>query len=238
MGSGSNHDGPFYFSHMAVQGSEGEVRGPDREEQLPWRKCDDCGQKEWHFQLARYGLGIPRTLDRKLFTSYHALSLEEFDVMLQHFPVTDEVRRTLLPGTRIGNPSYELITAPYDFVSEVSMFVSERTLDGVRARGVQVDAVPVNVISSRKRPIPNYYYIIPRIAAIMDPEWLKIEKVQCWRCGNWWLKPDLRLPKIVLDCNGRVMRSRWPDRSGVVYSSDICARTTLRSLWKRAPTPS
>jgi hypothetical protein len=213
--------GPFLFDHMALKGNSGAVRGPERDEQLPWQKCDTCGQKDWHPLLARYGLGVPESLDRDLFRKHHVLSIEEFDSVLQHIPVDEHLRRTLLPGTRIGSPSFKLLTAPYDFVSEDSMFVSERTLDVVRARGVRVDGTPVNVFSRGKGSVPNYYHIVPNVASIMDPEWLKLELVQCWRCENWWPKPGLRSPKLVLNDKARVLRSQWPERVGVVYAKDI-----------------
>jgi hypothetical protein len=216
-------NGAFYFSHMAVEGIEGEVSGPEREDQLPFRRCNVCGEDEWHPQLARYGLLIPPSMDRDLFVSYHVLSFEDFDCLVKELTPDENVRKTLLPGTRIGNPTFRLLTRQCDFVSKgITEFVSERTLACIRERGVHVETVPVNVVGREKR-MTGYSYILPVIRSLMDEEWLKLEMVQCPHCREWRTKPGIRLPKIVLMDKARAVRSRWPDGEGVVYSPDVRA---------------
>ncbi len=194
------------------------------EPELPSRRCDACGQEERHNQIARYGLGIPRSLDSKLFTTYHVLSIGNFDALLSHFPLDDSIRLHLLPGTRIGNPTFTLLTKLYDFVSKGStVFISEHALDCVRARGIRVDTIPVNVTSLGSRLAANYYYILPHIGRLMDPAWIRLEEDQCWKCQNWSLRPGLGFPRIVRMRNARVLKSQWPRAMGVIYSKDINA---------------
>jgi hypothetical protein len=56
---------------------------------------------------------------------------------------------------------------------------------------------------------------------VIDTDWLAQEKVQCGVCGQWHLKPGLRLPKTVLIHKAHVAKRRWPKKHAVVYSPDL-----------------
>jgi hypothetical protein len=215
--------GPFIFNEMALKGQGGEVSGPKEKWRLPARECSLCQDTEWHLGLARFDLDFSIDVMRKLFPKSlsYKLSFQDFGKLVGQFTSNPKLQKELLPGTHLGVPNFWLLTKPREFVWWVLIpLISERTLNCVRERGVHVNAVPVHV-KGRSKTVPNYFHLIPVITNLMDENWLALEKSQCPFCKEWRKKPGIRLPKIVVDDKAQIVKSRWPENEGVVYSPDI-----------------
>jgi hypothetical protein len=204
--------------------SVGEVKASGEEFDIPARICQDCGEYAWLRDMARYDIGIPNGPDRALVSvsaGWREVSIEEFDRLTKVLDLSAHDRRCLLPGTKIGTPVLRLSTPARDCVSHgLVELISERAVDCLRARSINIEVAPIEVISSGKSRIRYFNLLIP-VLNLMDEDWMSIQLEQCKTCKEWWRKLDAGRPTLIRSGNARIVRSRWPEGEGVVYSREL-----------------
>ena len=216
--------GPFVFDDMAVKGGRGETETFGEELDLPARTCELCGEDQWHRQLARYDLGAPEGVERSLFlvsAGWRELSSAEFDLLVARFNRRADDQWELLPGIKIGHPILRFTTPPKDFISDgLVILINERVLECVRAHSIKIEVAPVDVIGAGNKRF-RYFNILTPVLRLADEKWMSIEFANCPKCQQWWKKSGVGLPKEVVIDNARLVKARWPEAQGVVYSKDI-----------------
>lgn len=214
---------PYFIEYrLPVEGGSWcEVREIVKDFRLPCRECSSCKERGIHFSLTRYDLPIPAAINPRAINRIHTLPDVKFDQLVRSVSSDLATQAVLLPGTRLGSPSFRLKTEATDYLMERAGFlVSERVLDAVTKRGVEVAPLPVPVEGRRKK-VYRYFSLMPKICRVTDEAWLNRRRIQCPVCLEWNPRWGIQPRKEDVIPNAQIVRERWPGFCGIVYDPSL-----------------